>query len=311
MAAEGREKVAFVVLHYLSAELTQDCLESLLALGAGSEHFEPAVVVVDNASNNGSTEQVEARFGSCENVRFLRNEANLGFSRANNRGFQLAVEEFAPAHVVVLNNDTVIRQAGFLDELERIFEEQGRPHVIGPDIFVERKGIHQSPWMPAPMTRERIEARLENMRYLEAHGGVPRSLHGKIRHLMCRTAAGRRFFEQRDLKRLAAFEGWREPAEGSLLHGAAIVFTRAFVAEGLLPFVPETFLYEEEQILALRCQQRGWRTYYTPELQVIHYDDGSTDLATKDYDRKQRFLRKNEIESLQTLLAAWDTLEEM
>ena len=47
------------------------------------------------------------------------------------------------------------------------------------------------------------------------------------------------------------------------------------------------------------------------ELQIIYYDDGSTDLATKDYDRKQRCLRTNEIESLQTLLAAWDTLEEM
>lgn len=302
------ESVAFVVLHYLSADLTIDCLESLLALGKHSERFVPKVVVVDNASNNGSMERVEERFGGRDDVLLLRNETNEGFSRANNRAYAAAVEAFAPAHVVVLNNDTVIEQEDFLDGIERVFVDQGCPYVVGPDIFVRRKDVHQSPFLPAPRTRERVQELLENMQYLEAHDGVPRSWYGKVRHLMTRTASGRRFFERRDLRRQRSFEGWKEPAEGCVLHGAAIIFTRAFVATGELPFVPETFLYEEELILALRCQNRGWKTYYTPELQVIHYDDGSTDLATKDYDRKRQFLRKNEIVSLGIILDNWDEI---
>ena len=303
-----KDRIAFVILHYLSAELTINCIDSILELGNHSAKFEPCVVVVDNASGNGSAEEVECRYCDNDTVVLLHNEKNEGFSRANNRGYRYALDTFSPKHVVIMNNDTVVEQGDFLDCTEVIFQREGHPFVIGPDIFVARKGFHQNPSQPAPQTREQVERRLNRHKYLRDHNGATPGALGKVRFIMTRLAVGRRLLNRRDLKRRQSFEGWKKPANGSMLHGAALIFTTSFIETDELPFYPETFLYEEEQILALRCERREWKTYYTPELQIIHFDDGSTDALTNDYDRKVHFVSKNEVESLSLLLSKWDDI---
>ncbi len=59
------------------------------------------VVVVDNASSDGSTEQIEERFGA--RVRVIRNARNLGWGAGNNVG----IRETRGRHVILLNNDAV------------------------------------------------------------------------------------------------------------------------------------------------------------------------------------------------------------
>jgi len=99
---------ATVVIPTLNArELLRDALASL----AGER-----VVVVDNASTDGTAEMVEREFPG---VRLLRNAENLGFGRAVNQG---AAE--AEGDVLMLVNNDVVCEPGFVARLCAPFEDE-------------------------------------------------------------------------------------------------------------------------------------------------------------------------------------------
>ncbi|MBC7228951.1 MAG: glycosyltransferase family 2 protein [Actinobacteria bacterium] len=102
--------VSVIVLTYNNYEDTRECLDSLTGLDYGS--FE--VVVVDNASTDGSVERLERQFPDAV---FIRNRANLGYAGGNNVGVMHALERGAEA-VWILNNDTVVKR----DSLTRLVE---------------------------------------------------------------------------------------------------------------------------------------------------------------------------------------------
>ena len=62
------------------------------------------IIVVDNASSDGSSEAVRMRFPE---VRLVQNEANLGFARANNIGISLS----SGRYVCLINSDVVVQMA--------------------------------------------------------------------------------------------------------------------------------------------------------------------------------------------------------
>lgn len=78
---------------------TLECLESL----AHSTYSQYRVVVIDNASTDGTVEAVLSRFPE---VQFIYNETNRGFAAAINQGLRRALDQAAD-YVLVLNNDTV------------------------------------------------------------------------------------------------------------------------------------------------------------------------------------------------------------
>ena len=87
-------RLSVIVVSYNTRDLLGRCLESL---GEADE-----VVVVDNASSDGSAEMVASRFPS---VRLVRNSSNRGFGAANNQGLELVTGEL----VLFLNSDAVAR----------------------------------------------------------------------------------------------------------------------------------------------------------------------------------------------------------
>jgi GT2 family glycosyltransferase len=104
----------WVVIPTLNArELLLECLESL-----ERQTVRPGVVVVDNASTDGTAEAVAERHPE---VRVLRNERNLGFGAAINR----AALELDGDALVLVNNDTVCEP----EFVERIVEPLAHPEV--------------------------------------------------------------------------------------------------------------------------------------------------------------------------------------
>lgn len=89
--------VSVIVLNYNGRRWLDPCL-SALSRQAGAPAFE--VLLVDNASSDGSSEFVRAHFPG---VRVVDNAANLGFAAGNNAGARVAAGEL----LVFLNNDTV------------------------------------------------------------------------------------------------------------------------------------------------------------------------------------------------------------
>jgi GT2 family glycosyltransferase len=99
---EPSPRVGVVVLNYRGADDTLRCLGSLAAAG-----IDEGVVVVDNASDDGSVEAIGEAFPT---MTLVVNEDNLGFAAGCDRGIACCLEDGAE-FVWVLNNDTTVEPA--------------------------------------------------------------------------------------------------------------------------------------------------------------------------------------------------------
>jgi GT2 family glycosyltransferase len=112
MPAAGQPTVRLVVLNYDGGRHVLRCVEHLLALDWPADRLQ--LVVVDNASTDGSDREVEARFPT---VRLVRSPRNVGFP-ANNLGLDdLAGVDFAG----LVNNDAFVTP-GYLGPLVAALE---------------------------------------------------------------------------------------------------------------------------------------------------------------------------------------------
>lgn len=94
-------KVSIIVVTYNNIDYNRLCLESIYR-NTQYPHFE--VIVVDNASTDGTRALLETWREKHENMNVVLRDANEGFARANNLGLEAATGEY----VVLLNNDTAV-----------------------------------------------------------------------------------------------------------------------------------------------------------------------------------------------------------
>jgi GT2 family glycosyltransferase/ADP-heptose:LPS heptosyltransferase len=160
----GDVKVTVIIVTWNGRQHLEPCLDALAA--QTRRDFE--VVVVDNASTDGTVELLRERYPQ---VRLLCNEANLGFAVANNQGIRTSSAPF----IATLNNDT-IPDPGWLAALLRPFEADDAdprlgavaskmvfadaPHVINScGIAMDPAGIAWDLWggRPAQLADRRRE----------------------------------------------------------------------------------------------------------------------------------------------------------
>src|SRR5690606_31990562 len=98
-AADG-VKVSVIIVTWNTREMTLECLASVFA--SGTRDME--VIVVDNASSDGTSEAIRERF---PDVRLIENPTNRGFAAANNQAMRVARGEY----FLLLNSDTLVRGA--------------------------------------------------------------------------------------------------------------------------------------------------------------------------------------------------------
>jgi GT2 family glycosyltransferase/SAM-dependent methyltransferase len=123
-AATGEAPVASIVMLTLNQlAMTQLCVESLLA--HSTLPFE--LIVVDNASTDGTRAYLRELAGRDERVKVIYNAANMGFAHGCNQGIACARGEV----VVLLNNDTVVTE-GWLEGLVQPMLRDGSIGAVGP-----------------------------------------------------------------------------------------------------------------------------------------------------------------------------------
>lgn len=108
------KKSTIVIPNFNGMQYIQTCLESLYT----GTTKEIAVIVVDNASTDGSMELVRDRFPQ---VKLVVNQTNTGFSHAVNQGIRLS----RTPYVILLNNDTQA-DLSFVHELEKVMDNDKR-----------------------------------------------------------------------------------------------------------------------------------------------------------------------------------------
>ena len=117
-------KVSVVMLTYNNLEFTQACLRSL---EAHSCYPDWELVVVDNASSDGTPDHLRAYAAANPRVKLILNDENLGFAAGNNCGLRAATGDY----LIVLNNDTYVTRGWMLD-LIRHFRRSPDLGLLGP-----------------------------------------------------------------------------------------------------------------------------------------------------------------------------------
>lgn len=221
-------RIAVVILNYNSGEDILSCLGSLWEVGEPLE-----VVVVDNASSDGSPQRITERF---PHVCMVRNERNLGFATAANQG----VRASRAPHVFLLNPDATVRPQA-LTTLMRCLDERPRAGAVGPLVRNPDGSIQPSkrgfPSLP------------------EA------AMHGLL-GLFWSTNPGTRAYllTDTDLSQLRRV-GW--------VAGHSVLLRReAFEAVG--GFDERFFFFVEDVDLCRRLWDAGWEVWFEPRAEVVH-----------------------------------------
>jgi GT2 family glycosyltransferase len=135
-----RRKVAIIVLTWNGLAYTRDCLESLRAhtpLGHSVK-----VIVVDNGSTDGTLPYLQG----LDWITLVENGRNLGFVRGNNAGVRAAPPDY---DVLLLNNDVVVPQGGWLEELQRAAYVADDIGIVGCRLRLpDGRLLHAGAYMP-------------------------------------------------------------------------------------------------------------------------------------------------------------------
>ena len=122
-------KVFIIILNWNGKDDTLACLDSIQKLSYPDYH----VIVVDNASTDGSVAAMRLSYPSESWPTIIENRENLGYTGGNNVGIRYAMNQGAE-YVWILNNDTTV-DADSLDALIRIAEENPSAGILGPKVL--------------------------------------------------------------------------------------------------------------------------------------------------------------------------------
>ena len=279
-------ELAFVVLHYGAIKDTIECVKSIREKVDTKEY---RIIIVDNASPDGSYQQLVSLYAEDHDIRLVQNETNLGFAKGNNVGIRIARNEFDPKFVVVLNNDICLIQNNIKQILNQYYE-QYRYAVLGPLVLTKDGNYHSNPKGNKIMSKTEAERAIRRAkRILLLHRVCLSNFYLKLEKVK------NKFLSKN--KDTVLWGKYITPQQNRILHGCFLVFSPHFF-EQFDGFDERTFLYMEEEILYKHLMDKGLTTLYCPEMTVFHKEDASTDAALKLTRRKIQFVCENNIKSL-------------
>lgn len=232
-----------IIVTYRVRDLLRDCLKTVA--GSDLSGFTKAVTIVDNDSDDGSAEMVEAEFPQ---FRLVRNE-NLGFSQANNRGMRLSDARYH----LLLNPDTLLPPSALRQAVEHMDQDR-TVGVLGPRLVLADGQLD-----------------LACRRSYPTPGNSLAKMSG-----LARLFPNSRLFGAYNLTYLDP----RVPADVEALVGAFMLLRAGALAE--VGGLDETFfMYGEDLDLCSRLRAAGWRALYWPEITVLHYKRASSSQSNK------------------------------
>jgi len=224
-------KLSIVIVTWNVREELEQCLRSI---DKNRPQALYEVLVVDNASADGTAEAIRERF---PNVKLIVNSRNLGFAAANNQG----IEHSSGQYVLVLNPDTIVH-AGTLDGLVAFMDANQDVGACGPRLL-NPDGTIQASVRRFPTLRSTFYS------------------YTAVRFL----GLFRRHYKSWRMKRF----GYDRQMDVDQVMGAALMVRRSALDQ--VGYMDEAFfMYYEEVDLCYRLKQAGWRIVFTPTAEITH-----------------------------------------
>ena len=125
--------VSVIIVNYNTKELLRNCIQSVIEK---THDIQYEIIVVDNASIDGSSEMVESLFPT---VKFIAEKNNLGFGRANN----LAAEIAKGTYLFLLNSDTLLLNNA-VKTLAYFLNQNSNAGICGGQLFNQNLSLATS-----------------------------------------------------------------------------------------------------------------------------------------------------------------------
>ncbi|MFC1711448.1 glycosyltransferase family 2 protein [Patescibacteria group bacterium] len=226
--------LSIIILNYNTKNLLSNLLTSISK--SRLEKLKLEVIIVDNASDDGSQELVKSKFPK---FKLIENTKNLGFSKGNNRGIKKAQGKY----LLFLNSDTVVLKDTILKTYKFLKSNKKFSAVTCKVELVNGKidpACHRG--FPTPWAALSYFLGLEKL--------FPKS------------------------KLLAQYhQGWKDlakPHEVDAISGAFLLI-RKNILEKVNNFDEDYFIYGEDLDLCFKLRKKGYRIGYFPGTKIIHY----------------------------------------
>jgi GT2 family glycosyltransferase len=240
--AQDHIDVSIVIVNWNSRAFLEQCL---LSVQGSMRNVAFEIIVVDNASYDGSREMVERLFPT---VRYIQGEDNAGFARANN-----AASKFATGRqLLFLNPDTEVTP-GAIERMVRFVDATPSAGAVGCRLLNTDGSLQTSCVQAFPTIVNQV---LDSERL--------RDLFPSSR--LWGTAALR--------------DGGTRPAEVQAVSGACLLVRReVFNAVGA--FTEAYFMYAEDIDLCFKLQRAGKTNHYLGDVEVVHHGGKSTNSSSE------------------------------
>jgi hypothetical protein len=230
--AEADITLSVIISTYKAREVLADCLRSIHQ-NPPSESYE--IIVVDDASGDGTSEMVRAHFPE---VRLLQNEINRHYSSSNNRAFDHARGQF----LLMLNNDTIVRPEAF-DRMLEFLRRHPEAGAVGCRLLNEDGTIQWS------------------AKSLPCLGSALFGARSVITKMFPNNSYSR--------KHLVNLDGdMTEPVIAGYISGAAKMMPRSVVDE--VGYLDIRMFVHVDADYCKRIADAGYKCYYLPTAEVIH-----------------------------------------
>jgi N-acetylglucosaminyl-diphospho-decaprenol L-rhamnosyltransferase len=240
--SESRPTLSIIIANYNGQTLLANCLASLYAHPPRCS-FE--IVVVDDASTDGSASMVAGRFPA---VRLLRNHANVHYASSNNRALAMAHGRY----IYLLNNDTLMLR-GALDTMIEFLDQHLTAGAVGSKLLNGDSTIQASvKSLPCAMSalfgaRSSITRIFPNNRFSRQH----------LLHL------------RRDMQ---------APFTAGYVSSASIMIRKEVISA--VGELDPRLSYHVDADYCKRIWDAGWEVYYLPGASIIHFDHKGGTMVT-------------------------------
>ena len=236
--------LSIVIVSYNVRELLAACLESVFSLqysvSSATNGLNTEVLVVDNASHDGSAAMVRERFPS---VHVIENLENRGFAAANNQAFLQTTGRY----VLMLNPDTTVRP-GALETLVKFMDDHPRVGACGGKLFYGDGTLQHSAFRFPTLSQIFLDFFPLNWRLTDSrlNGRYPREWYARGELFQVDHPLGADFLVRR---KTAEQVGWLDD---------------------------KFFIYCEEIDWAIRIKRAGWQIWCVPQAEIVHHEAQST-----------------------------------
>lgn len=253
-------RLSVIIVNWNVRDLLRKCLRSLqAALAVPVAEYE--IIVVDNASADGSVDMLRAEFPE---VRLIASPANLGFGA----GCNLAYKECRGEFVQLLNPDTEVR-GSVLDDLLALMESRPRAGIVAPRLANEDGSFQPAAGGALPT--------LGNVAWNYLF----------LKDVLPRTIAPAALFLDSDPREVIPI-GW--------VSGASMLLRREAVGEAI--FDEAFFMFGEDMDVCDRVRRNGWEVLYAGGISILHHHGKSFDqqesveIRANAHDGPRRVFRK-------------------